>query len=925
VVRTGILLDVGGAPVVDVQLPVGQAEQTVSVDASVSQVETTTSAVSSLVNQTQMRELPLNGRNFEQLILLAPGAVSYPAGGSSALIGRAPTFSVAGARPEGAAILLDGEDIQNWWQRGSGSGVTGTSLGIEAIAEFQTLTNTYSAEFGGNGAVINAVTKSGTNEFHGSLYEFLRNSDLDARSFFDGASVPPFRKNQYGGSVGGPLKKNKLFFFLNYEGIQQVLGQTYKNFVPSASVRSQAVPQVQPALSLYPLPTVDLGNGTGYLFQVSNQTAHENYALARIDYTLSNNDSIFVRYLFDQGILANPASIPLWTVHDYTTNHFGTIQERHLFSPNLVNVFTTSFSRPTTGENEPSSTPQILLYPGRQDASISISGLTSIGSSTVALFDYRQNKYTESDDLLWTKGNHTLKFGGRFRRGQINGLTQYQAEGVFVFNSLPDFLAGNAFSFTTANPNYGTRSIRDITLTPYVQDDWKVSNRLTVNMGLRYEWQSNPVDIHGVLHNVTAPPSGNFDSVSHVFRSNPSKNNWDPRFGFAYDVFGDHKTSIRGGFAIMHDPYQTYVYFSAYATAPPFNTLYSQATATQPVLFPSGVGPAGLVSTLTGTNYNINVTPYQMQWNLNIQRELFKNSVFSLGYVGSRGVHLLAFHDYNPPEATIDASGVYHFGSGTTANPRLNPAVGTLDLLNPDSGSHFNGLQVSYTQRLTAGFQGNLSYMWSKCMDYGYTYAGLGGNAGSSSLTNPYDYSNEKGLCVTNVTHNLVVNGVYLLPFKGNRFKEGWQITGIENYRTGPPFTITTGFDRSLVSNAFDQTRPNYIAGCDPFAHQTVAHWFNTSCFALQPAGTIGNLGRSTGTAPGYVTTDIMLSKDTAIKERLRLQLRAEIFNLFNHTNLGLPAAGAFTSTGAPAANAGAITTIVGTARQIQFGAKLLF
>lgn len=242
VVRRGVILTVGSQPVADFQLSVGQTEQTVNVEGAVSQVETETSSLSSLINESQMRELPLNGRNFEQLILLAPGAISYPAGGSSALVGRAPTFSVSGARPEGHAILLDGENLQDWWQRGSGANVSGTSLGVESIAEFQTLTNTYGAQYGGNGAVINAVTKSGTNEYHGSVFDFLRNSQLDARNFFDIKAPPPFRKNQYGGAVGGPIKKDKLFFFANYEGIRQLLGGTSFITVPDNNARNGLLP-----------------------------------------------------------------------------------------------------------------------------------------------------------------------------------------------------------------------------------------------------------------------------------------------------------------------------------------------------------------------------------------------------------------------------------------------------------------------------------------------------------------------------------------------------------------------------------------------------------------------------------------------------------------------------------------------------------
>src|SRR5438094_710000 len=281
--RRGIQLTVGSRPVIDLQLPIGQAAETISVTGDLSQVETTSSSVSSLVNQTQMRELPLNGRNFEQLILLAPGALSYPAGGSSALVGRAATYSISGSRPEGYAILLDGENIQNWWQRGTGAAVTGTSLGIEAITEFQTLTNTYSAEFSGNGAAVNSVTRAGTNVFHGSVYEFLRNNALDARNFFELKKLAPFRRNQFGTSVGGPVKPDKAFFFFNYEGLRQHLDQSFQAFVPTLAARAQAVPSVKSIIDLYPVPTTDLDGSIGTLITVGGQTAEESYYFGRFD------------------------------------------------------------------------------------------------------------------------------------------------------------------------------------------------------------------------------------------------------------------------------------------------------------------------------------------------------------------------------------------------------------------------------------------------------------------------------------------------------------------------------------------------------------------------------------------------------------------------------------------------------------------
>src|SRR5215470_7893496 len=338
VIRKGIVLTVGAAPVADFQLPVGTTEETVNVESAISQVETETSTLSSLVGESQMRELPLNGRNFEQLILLAPGAVSYPAGGSSALVGRAATFSISGARPEGHAILLDGENLQDWWQRGSGANVSGTQLGVEAIAEFQTMTNTYGAQYGGNGSVVNAVSKSGTNGFHGSAFDFVRNSQMDARNFLDRRSPPPFRKNQYGGSIGGPIKRDKLFFFTNYEGIRQLLGGTSLVNVPDANARQGLVPcglatafscntstglaqvpvnpNVAQLLQLYPAATAPLGGGIGTTTTVANQIVHEDYVIARVDYSISAKDSVFVRYVSDVANAIFPTAIPLWPVND---------------------------------------------------------------------------------------------------------------------------------------------------------------------------------------------------------------------------------------------------------------------------------------------------------------------------------------------------------------------------------------------------------------------------------------------------------------------------------------------------------------------------------------------------------------------------------------------------------------------------------
>jgi hypothetical protein len=484
---------------------------------------------------------------------------------------------------------------------------------------------------------------------------------------------------------------------------------------------------------------------------------------------------------------------------------------------------------------------------------------------------------------------------------------------------------------------YGNRDFRDISIKPYVQDDWKVSRKLTLNIGVRYEYQTNPTEQHNNLSNVVNPPQGTgFTHVEHAFRDNPNVRNIDPRFGLAYDVRGDHKTSVRAGFGMFHDPAQTYVFFSGYVGTPPFLS-YNQQNPSFPVPFQTGNVAPPLPALTFGTDYLIHKTPYMMQYNLNIQRQVFNGSVLTVGYVGSRGVDLLSFRDYNPPVPVTLPNGQLQFGNPATgiSYQRINPAFGSLVLTNPGSSSHYNSLQMSWNNRFGSHFIGNLSYVYSHCTDGAYTYGGLGGNNGTSSWTNPYDGTRERGTCGFDIRHNLSLNVVYVLPFRGNRLVEGWQVSGIELWRTGVPMSVGVGYDRGLLSNAFSAQRPDVIAGCDVTAGQAPAHWFNKSCFTLPAPGTVGNLGKNTITAPGYVSTDFSLSKDTKIFERLNTQFRAEIFNIFNHANYGIPALNAFTAVngtiGAPtgslgnAANAGQITTIVGTSRQIQLALKFLF
>jgi hypothetical protein len=607
----GIRLEVGSQNVVDFALAVGQQSQTVTVEGAVTQVETTNSTVSSLVNQTQMRELPLNGRNFEQLIQLAPGVQNYYAGsaavgtgtGANMREGRDPAISIAGSRPEGQFYLMDDQNLETFYNRGIGS-ITGSSLGVDAIGEFQMLTNTYGAQYGGNGAAMNAVSKSGTNDFHGSAFWFLRNSDLDARNFTDGPSVPEFRRNQYGGTFGGPVKKDKVFFFANYEGLQYTQGVSSIATEPcnatSTSTNPAAAAKVNALLALYALNPVSSCsaplNGTGKATVVRNNTAKEDYVLGRADWNISDKDSFFARYFTDMQNALYPFSggnTGLEPERDLGDNQFATTEEKHIFSPTTVNTARVSFSRAKVVASEVQKSAALDFFPGLPpvaDGSITITGLTGLGPNGASPFPQLQlqNRYSEGDDLAWTKGSHSMRFGASVERVQSSTYWPANSGTTWAFTSLTSFLAGSALSVTGAQDNgtnYPIRDFRELDFVFYAHDDWKVSPKLTVNFGLRYEPTTNPSEAHNNLYAVTnfATATG-FTNVPNVLEANPSTKNFDPRVGFAYDLFADHKTSIRGGFGIFHDVVFAGEYAISYINSPPWN-IVAQTPATFPTPF----------------------------------------------------------------------------------------------------------------------------------------------------------------------------------------------------------------------------------------------------------------------------------------------------------------------------------------------------
>ncbi|MBV8897494.1 MAG: TonB-dependent receptor [Acidobacteriaceae bacterium] len=981
-VKQGIELTVGSNVVVDFSLKLGRVSETVKVQAEVQQVETTSAEISALVGQKQMEDLPLNGRNYQQLILLAPGVQPVTTGVQNSFYGRSSSYSIAGSRPEGQELLLDGANIQGFWNHGSGNSIIGTSLGVEAIGEFQVLTNSYSARFGGSGSVMNATTRSGTNSFHGSAYEFLRNDVFDARDFFNTVGSPqnPFRQNQFGGTVGGPILKEKMFFFVNYEGIRQLLGSTVLGTVPDQLARQGKVPcavaqdlpctgglatvPVNPAsqaiLNLYPAAVPgarnflgNRGNGIAQISLTGTQPANEDYVSTRWDSVFSSTNNAFVRYVFDNGSLTQPFASPLGLYPENSAgrNQYATVGDKASLSPTLVNdsrfTFTREIMRASTSYTNPALAFFAPYHANRQDGNIGVPGLSNIGPSSFTPDFEIQNIFSLDDDVVWVKGNHTIESGIEFRRIQSPLSNGFFNDQGWSFPNLESFLEGKPVSpmdppitLIGALPGQdnSSRSFREWDLFPYVQDTWAVTRRLNLNLGMRWNFVSNPTEIHNQLCawiNPGNPSTTTCTPVKHVFPKNPSLTSIDPRLGIAWSPGNDQKTSIRAGVGVFHDPIEVRNYHTAYIFSSPYQTAVSLCVFGPPCSYPTPFAGITVPIPTIGEalEYDPGTTPFVLQYNFGIQRQIAEGTVLSVSYVGSKGYHLLVQNDLNPP-VTTTVNGERSFLNSTGAYVlRTNPNLSSFPYNVPDGYSQYDSMQAYLTHNLTRNLQFQVSYTYSKCMDVGSdSYSLETANSGQQAQSDPYNLSRDHGLCDFDLRHNFVANSLYLIPYHGNRFLEGWQVGGIISAHSGSPFSVQDGFDRVGLNDVAGQpgSRPNVVgASNNPIVGQ-VDQWYDPSAFALQAAGTLGNVGRNTLIGPQFVDVDMSLVKITRITESASLEFRAEAFNIFNHPNFGLPNAILYTGvaangTGIPNPSAGQITNTTGASRQLQFALKFRF
>ena len=941
---------------VDVALTVGQSldltlklaisgSESVSVEDTPPSVNLSTEQTSGLVDSRQVKELPLNGRSYDQLITLNPGTVNYTnqrsggVGTSNSSVGS--MFAVSGRRPQDNLFLLNGIEYTGASLINvTPGGTSGQLLGIDGIREFNVVSDTYSASYGKrDGAQISIVTTSGTNKLHGDVYEFLRNSFFDARNYFDGPRIPEFQRNNYGAALGGPIKKDKFFLFGNYEGFRQNLGLSLVTLVPDNQARLGFVPNakgvetattVSPIsaklLNLWPVQngpevlTNGLPTGIGQYIGTAPQHIREDFGTTRFDANLTPNDLLFAVYTVDDSADHTPTADPYSIVDEALREQVLSVQEQHVFSPRLLNTARVGYSRASflfLG-SVPSAiqavTPTFIA--GKPTGAVVISGstasngassITGAGANVGANNAITRNLFTFDDHIFYTIGKHQIEAGVWLQRLQSNDNLAQDQFGQASFASLTTFLNGAIKTFTYA-PQPTELGWRTLFADAYLEDTFHVTPRVEVRAGFRSESSTGWSETQG--------RAGVYTFTNGVINTNPTvqsnaiNNNHalflpEPRLGVAWNVFGDGKTSLRASVGLHHSLLDALDY--RLDQAAPFNTVYSYSGNATTVATPTGgtalVSPSTVDSGIA--------TPALLAYSLKIEQQLAPGTSLTVGYDGSHSYHQILSGDLNEPAFIIQNGAVFYPASGTAASPaapiKANPALANSTSWWSGGSGNYNALIVDFRHDLSHGLQFRANYTWSKNLDDGSAW-----NTSVSANTPAFvevpslphlDY----GPAATDIRHLAAFNGTYELPF-GNgkafftktnpltgRIISGWSLSTIANLQTGFPFSPQLGYNPTGSGDSRNPVRPNlnpnfkgllYTKGSTA---QRVAQFFNPNAFSAPAAGYVGNAGRDSLTGPGYVDWDLSLLKSTQITETARLQFRAEFFNILNHTNLQLP------------------------------------
>ena len=990
--RSGIPLSVGQSQIISLTLSLTGVAQTVTVNDDPAVVNLTTQQTAGLVDARQVKELPLNGRSYDQLITLNPATINYTAqrsgsvGTSNSSVGN--MFTVSGRRPQDNLYLLNGVEYTGASLINvTPGGTSGQLLGVEAVREFNVITDTYSAAYGKRqGAQVSIVTAGGTNNLHGSAYEFIRNSFFDARNYFDPARIPEFQRNNFGASLGGPIRKDKLFLFANYEGYRQNLGVTDVTLVPDNNARNGLVPNattgvltpvtlgsgVAGLLNLWPvqngpelLSSTGLPTGIAEAFSSAPQHIREDFGTARFDANLTPNDLLFAVFTIDDSIANTPTQDPYSLVNESLREQVASVQEQHVFSPRLLNTSRIGVSRAnfyflgSIPAAIQAVTPTFL--PGKPTGAVVIAGSTaSNGASTITTAGANvgsnngttRNLFTFDDHIYYSRGRQQIEAGGWLQLLESNDNLAQDQYGQASFASLTTFLQGTikTFTYVPVTTELGWRSTF---VAGYLEDTIKLLPNLELRAGIRSEstdgWNASHgrAGVYGVTNGVinTTPTTG-----SAALTTNRAKFLPEPRLGLSYDPFstGTHagKTVIRASVGLHHALLDTLDY--RLDQSAPFNTIYSTSgTVANPTSGAASVSPSTVQPDIS--------TPSVISWTLRVEQQVAPNTSLTVGYVGSHGYHQILSEDLNEPASIVEPNGTIYYPTTTKPNPAL---VNTTSWVSQGSSS-YNALEVDLRHAYANGFQLRANYTYARNLDDGSAW-----NTSVSANTPAFvSYPNNPGLdwgpAATDIRHLAAINGSYDLPFGKNHFLRsgaspivnkaisGWTLSAIATLESGFPFSPQLGYNPTGSGDSRNPVRPNVnpafpVSGnqVSRYTHgttaQRVAQYFNPAAFSAPAYGTVGNASRDSLTGPGYNNLDLSLAKTTKLSEQARIQFRAEFFNLLNHTNLGTPAETVFSSgpTQGTAANQTATVTLSPTAgvvtsaattRQIQLGLKLLF
>jgi Carboxypeptidase regulatory-like domain/TonB dependent receptor len=995
-------LEVATAATQNIQLRIGGTAETVEILADAALIETATTSMSQVINDKTVQEIPLNGRHFTDLSLLTPGTVTPPANGflSAPLRGQG-SFGIntAGQREDTTNWLVNGINLNDPVQ----NQIT-FQPPIDTLAEYKIDNSAFPAEYGRNsGAIVNLATRSGTSEYHGELFEFFRNNDLDARNFFNTfgqGPQAPFKRNDFGAAIGGPVVKNKVFFFLAYEGLRQHQSLTVTSTVPSQNDRASvptSEPAVQSLLALIPganfqqkpntttgydlpgQPNTFTGFTGGTLANVSL-----NQGSADIDVELNQQDRLHGYYVVQKDLRQEPtaggaiaANIPAFGDTRSGFRQLMTVSEDHTFGASLANTVRLGFNRIHL-----TFTPNSLLDPAKFNVGLpagspvgsglpffNVAGALGFGGPTGEPQGRGDTTGVLNDTLSWLKGRHTFAFGGEIRRAYNNNIAENV--GSFTYTTLANFLANKANVFTD-QLGAGNDKILQPSYDVFAEDSFKWKPNLTINLGLRYAWNSSPSEAAGHFTNFD-PTTGTLVSSPQPYHTN--NRNFQPRIGFAWDPFKNGKTSIRAAYAIMtQDPTTNIV--TGLSSNPLFALPISASSSSNLITLENP--SAAVVGTSLGPsaiNPNFN-DAYAQDWNLTIQRQITPTLGLEVAYVGVKGTHLQLTQNINQPFLT---NGFY----GTTKPfPTLpltssviptqcqapNPvcSLNNINQVNGGGNSNYNAVWATVNKHFSHGLQFLGSYTFSKSLDYNSL-----STAESLVIQNAYNPRGDYGLSEFDVRHRFVLSGFYELPFKSNRLVSGWQLGLVNQVQSGSPLTpalaigpgpgISLTVRPDLLQNVSGTGGPSQY-----FSNPTLCQHFSgalqgglpaipdcavtpNAAFAIpctfsnvpvsnNPAspnnkvypvvfGTChpGTLGRDAITGPGFLNTDFSVTKNTKLTEKFTLQFRGEMFDVFNHPNFGNPVLTATSGSFGKIQSTRFPTGDFGSARQIQFALKLLF